>query len=150
MDRESLIQGVRRNIEYLNSSRSSNRKFHYGPHTFSCQSGYARARRLSWISFQEAGCRAIEQGDRKDFGFTGPPAGKGEESAFHRYYEPIYEGDWLGMNSQIPAVPFAQRSHQNRSVPLLREIQGRIPCRQNRRQKVQPYVSRSQIEDESA
>jgi len=151
MDRDSLIQGVRRNLEYLNRLAPET-LFRYGPHDFSCQQV-----RESQEAFLDLLSRGLEPDQlnkeiRKKFRVYRATGRKGSRRMlFTGYYEPIYEGR-LARDEvfrfpvyrlpndliRIDLSPFGERF---KGETIVARIEGR---------KVQPYFSRSQIEGERA
>ncbi|MBP1698731.1 MAG: hypothetical protein H6Q41_3919 [Deltaproteobacteria bacterium] len=149
MDRESLIQGVRRNIEYLNRLAPET-VFHYGPHNFSCQQ--VRESQEAFLDLLSRGLDAdqLSREVRKTFRVY-RATGRKETGRvlFTGYYEPIYEGRLVRDEvfryplyrlpndlTRIDLSPFGERF---KGETIVARIEGK---------KVQPYFSRLQIEGE--
>ncbi len=151
MDRDSLIQGVRRNIEYLNRL-APEVSFRYGPHDFSCQQ--VRESQEAFLDLLSSGLDPdqLSREVRKKFRVYRAAGRKGSGKVlFTGYYEPIYEGR-LARDEvfrfpvyrvpkdlvRIDLAPFAERF---KGEAVVARIEGK---------SVQPYFSRSQIEGEKA
>ena len=149
MDRESLIQGVRRNIEYLDRLAPET-VFHYGPHNFSCQQ--VRESQEAFLDLLSRGLDAdqLSREVRKTFRVY-RATGRKETGRvlFTGYYEPIYEGRLVRDEvfryplyrlpndlTRIDLSPFGERF---KGETIVARIEGK---------KVQPYFSRLQIEGE--
>jgi membrane-bound lytic murein transglycosylase A len=149
MDRESLIQGVRRNIEYLDRVAPET-VFRYGPHNFSCQQ--VRESQEAFLNLLSKGLDAeqLSREIRKEFRVYRATGREGNGRVlFTGYYEPIYEGRLArdevfryplyrlpGDLIRIDLSPFGEKF---KGESLVARIDGK---------KVQPYFSRSQIEGE--
>ncbi|HUL31386.1 MAG TPA: MltA domain-containing protein [Thermodesulfobacteriota bacterium] len=149
MDRDSLIQSLRRNLEYLDRVAPET-VFRYGPDDFTCQQV-----RESQEAFLDLLIRGLDEDQlnkevKKRFRVY-RAAGRKENGRvlFTGYYEPIYEGR-LARDEvfryplyrlpndliRIDLSPFGERF---KGEAIVARIEGK---------KVQPYFSRSQIEGE--
>ena len=151
MDRDSLIEGVKRNIEYLDRLAPET-LFHYGPHDFTCRQ--VRESQEAFLNLLSRGLDAdqLSREIRKKFRVY-RAAGRKESGRmlFTGYYEPIYEGR-LARDEvfryplyrlpndliRIDLSPFGERF---KGETIVARIEGK---------KVQPYFSRFQIEGEKA
>ena len=149
MDRESLIQGVRRNIEYLNRLAPET-VFHYGPHNFSCQQ--VRESQEAFLDLLSRGLDAeqLSREIRKKFRVYRATGREGNGRVlFTGYYEPIYEGRRVRdevfryplyrLPSDLIRIDLSPFGEKFKGESLVARIDGK---------KVQPYFSRSQIEGE--
>ncbi len=149
MDRDSLIQSVRRNLEYLDRLALET-VFHYGPLDFSCRQ--VRESQEAFLDLLDRGLDPdqLSREIKKNFRVY-RAAGRKENGRmlFTGYYEPIYEGRLArdevfkyplyrlpGDLVRIDLSPFGERF---KGETIVARIEGR---------KVQPYFSRSQIEGE--
>jgi len=149
MDRESLIQGVRRNIEYLDRLAPET-VFHYGPHNFSCQQ--VRESQEAFLDLLSRGLDAeqLSREIRKKFRVYRATGREGNGRVlFTGYYEPIYEGRRVRdevfryplyrLPSDLIRIDLSPFGEKFKGESLVARIDGK---------KVQPYFSRSQIEGE--
>ena len=149
MDRESLIQGVRRNIEYLDRLAPET-VFHYGPHNFSCQQ--VRESQEAFLDLLSRGLDAeqLSREIRKKFRVYRATGREGNGRVlFTGYYEPIYEGRLVRdevfryplyrLPSDLIRIDLSLFGEKFKGESLVARIDGK---------KVQPYFSRSQIEGE--
>jgi len=149
MDRESLIQGVRRNIEYLDRLAPET-VFHYGPHNFSCQQ--VRESQEAFLDLLSRGLDAeqLSREIRKKFRVYRATGREGNGRVlFTGYYEPIYEGRRVRdevfryplyrLPSDLIRIDLSLFGEKFKGESLVARIDGK---------KVQPYFSRSQIEGE--
>jgi membrane-bound lytic murein transglycosylase A len=151
LDRDSLIQGVTRNLEYLDRLAPET-VFHYGPHDFTCQQ--VRESQEAFLDLLSRGLDAdqLSKEIRKKFRVYRATGRKGSGRVlFTGYYEPIYEGR-LSRNEvfryplyrlpsdliRIDLSPFAEKF---KGETIVARIEGK---------KVQPYFSRLQIEEKRA
>ena len=149
MDRESLIQGVRRNIEYLDRLAPET-VFHYGPHNFSCQQ--VRESQEAFLDLLSRGLDAeqLSREIRRKFRVYRATGREGNGRVlFTGYYEPIYEGRRVRdevfryplyrLPSDLIRIDLSLFGEKFKGESLVARIDGK---------KVQPYFSRSQIEGE--
>jgi membrane-bound lytic murein transglycosylase A len=149
MDRESLIQGVRRNIEYLDRLAPET-VFHYGPHNFSCQQ--VRESQEAFLDLLSRGLDAeqLSREIRKKFRVYRATGREGNGRVlFTGYYEPIYEGRRVRdevfryplyrLPSDLIRIDLSLFGEKFKGESLVARIDGK---------KVQPYFSRAQIEGE--
>ena len=149
MDRDSLIQGVRRNVEYLDRLAPET-VFHYGPHDFTCRQ--VRESQEAFLDLLSRGLDAdqLSKEIRKKFRVYRAAGRKGNGRVlFTGYYEPIYEGRLArdevfrhplyrapGDLIRIDLSPFGEKF---KGETIVVRIEGK---------KIQPYFSRLQIEGE--
>jgi membrane-bound lytic murein transglycosylase A len=151
LDRESLIQGVRRNIEYLDRLAPES-VFHYGPHDFSRQQ--VRETQGAFLDLLSRGLDAeqLSKEIRKQFRVYRATGREGKgRMLFTGYYEPIYEGRRVRdevfkyplyrLPSDLIRVDLSPFNEKFTGESIIARIDGK---------KVQPYFSRSQIEGEKA
>jgi membrane-bound lytic murein transglycosylase A len=149
MDRESLIQGVRRNIEYLDRLAPET-VFHYGPHGFSCRQ--VRESQETFLDLLSRGLDAeqLSKEIRKEFRVYRATGREGKGRVlFTGYYEPIYEGrlardevfryPLYRLPSDLIRIDLSPFNGKFKGESIVARIDGK---------KVQPYFSRSQIEGE--
>ena len=151
MDRDSLIQGVRRNLEYLDRLPPET-VFRYGSHDFTRQQV-----RESQEAFLDLLSRGFDEDQlskeiRKNFRVY-RAAGRKENGRvlFTGYYEPIYEGrlardevfryPLYGLPNDLIRIDLSPFGERFKGETIVARIEGK---------KVQPYFSRSQIEGEKA
>jgi len=149
MDRDSLIQSVRRNLEYLDRV-SPETVFHYGPDEFNRQQV-----RESQEAFLDLLSRGLDEDQlskeiKKTFRVY-RAAGRKESGRmlFTGYYEPIYEGRLVrdeafryplyGLPNDLIRIDLSPFGERFKGETIVARIEGK---------KVQPYFSRSQIEGE--
>jgi membrane-bound lytic murein transglycosylase A len=149
MDRESLIQGVRRNMEYLDRV-APEAVFHYGPHKFSRQQ--VRESQEAFLDLLSRGLDAeqLSREIRKEFRvYRATGRGGTGRVLFTGYYEPIYEGrltrnevfrhPLYRLPSDLIRIDLSPFGEKFKGESLVARIDGK---------KVQPYFTRSQIEGE--
>jgi membrane-bound lytic murein transglycosylase A len=149
MDRESLVQGVRRNIEYLDRLPPET-VFHYGPQTFSCRQ--VRESQDAFLDLLSRGLDAeqLSREIRNSFRIYRATGREGSGRVlFTGYYEPIYEGrrtrdevfryPLYRLPSDLVRIDLSPFGEKFKGESLVARIDGK---------KVQPYFSRSQIEEE--
>ena len=149
MDRESLIQGVRRNIEYLDRVAPET-VFRYGPHNFSRQQ--VRESQEAFLDLLSKGLDAeqLSREIRKEFRVYRATGREGNGRVlFTGYYEPIYEGrlardevfrhPLYRLPGDLIRIDLSLFGEKFKGESLVARIDGK---------KVQPYFSRSQIEGE--
>jgi membrane-bound lytic murein transglycosylase A len=149
MDRDSLIQSVTRNLEYLDRLAPET-VFHYGPDDYTCQQ--VRESQEAFLDLLSKGLDAdqLSKEVRKRFRVYRATGREGSGRVlFTGYYEPIYEGRLApdetfryplyrapGDLIRIDLSPFGEKF---KGETIVAKIEGK---------KVQPYFSRSQIEGE--
>jgi membrane-bound lytic murein transglycosylase A len=151
MDRESLIQGVRRNLEYLDRLAPET-VFRYGPHDFTCQQ--VRESQEAFLDLLSRGLDAdqLTRQIRKKFHVYRATGRRGTGRVlFTGYYEPIYEGrlardeifryPLYGLPNDLIRIDLSPFGERFKGETIVARIEGK---------KVQPYFSRSQIEGEKA
>ena len=92
MDRESLVLGIKRNLEYLNRL-DPKMVFHYGPHDFTCQK--VRETQKVFLNLLEKGLGTDELSReiRERFQIYRATGRVGNRRVlFTGYYEPVYKG----------------------------------------------------------
>jgi membrane-bound lytic murein transglycosylase A len=149
MDRESLIQGLTRNLEYLDRVAPET-VFHYGPHDFTCQQ--VRESQEAFLDLLLRGLDAdqLSREVRKTFRVYRATGRKGNGRVlFTGYYEPIYEGrlardevfkyPLYRLPSDLTRIDLSPFSEKFKGETIVARIEGK---------KVQPYFSRLQIEGE--
>jgi membrane-bound lytic murein transglycosylase A len=149
MDRDSLIQSLKRNVEYLDRLAPET-VFHYGPRDFTCRQ--VRESQEAFLDLLSRGLDADQLSEeiRKKFRVY-RAAGRKENGRvlFTGYYEPIYEGRLArdevfryplyrapGDLLRIDLSPFGEKF---KGETIVVRIEGK---------KIQPYFSRLQIEGE--
>jgi len=151
MDRDSLIQSVRRTVEYLDRLAPET-VFHYGPHDFTCRQ--VRESQEAFLDLLSRGLDAdqLNKEIRKNFRVY-RAAGRKENGRvlFTGYYEPIYEGrlardevfryPLYGLPNDLIRIDLSPFGERFKGETIVARIDGK---------KVQPYFSRSQIEGEKA
>jgi membrane-bound lytic murein transglycosylase A len=149
MDRDSLVQSITRNLEYLDRLAPET-VFHYGPHHFSCQQV-----RESQEAFLDLLLRGLNEDQlskeiRQKFRVYRATGRKGSGRVlFTGYYEPIYEGrlardevfryPLYRLPSDLIRIDLSLFGEKYKGETLVARIEGK---------KVHPYFSRSQIEGE--
>jgi len=149
MDRDSLTQSVRRNLEYLDRV-SPETVFHYGPDEFNRQQV-----RESQEAFLDLLSRGLDEDqlskEIKKIFRVYRAAGRKESGRmlFTGYYEPIYEGRLVrdeafryplyGLPNDLIRIDLSPFGERFKGETIVARIEGK---------KVQPYFSRSQIEGE--
>jgi membrane-bound lytic murein transglycosylase A len=149
MDRDSLIQSVTRNLEYLDRLAPET-VFPYGPHIFSRQQ--VRESQEAFLNLLSRGLDAeqLSREIRKEFRVYRATGREGSGRVlFTGYYEPIYEGrlardevfryPLYRLPSDLIKIDLSPFGEKFRGETLVAGIEGK---------KVQPYFSRSQIEGE--
>jgi membrane-bound lytic murein transglycosylase A len=149
MDRDSLIQGVRRNLEYLDRLAPET-LFRYGPHDFTCQQ--VRESQEAFLDLLSRGLDAdqLNREIRKKFRVYRATGRKGNGRVlFTGYYEPIYEGrlardevfrfPLYRLPNDLIRIDLSPFSEKFKGETIVARIEGK---------KVQPYFSRLQIEGE--
>ncbi len=149
MDRNSLVQGITRNLEYLDRLAPET-IFHYGPHDFSCQQ--VRESQEAFLDLLSRGLHAdqLSKEIRQKFRVYRATGRKGSGRVlFTGYYEPIYEGrrtrdevfryPLYRLPSDLIRIDLSPFGEKYKGETLVARIEGK---------KVQPYFSRSQIEGE--
>ena len=149
MDRDSLIQSVRRNIEYLDRLAPET-VFHYGPHDFTCQQ--VRESQEAFLDLLAGGLDADQLGReiRKKFRVYRATGRKGSGRVlFTGYYEPIYEGRLA--RDEVFRYPLYRLPNDLTRIdlsPFGEKFKGETIVARMEGKKVQPYFSRLQIEGE--
>ncbi len=149
LDQDSLIQSVRRNLEYLDRLAPET-VFRYGPHDFTCRQ--VRESQEAFLDLLSKGFDAdqLSREIRRNFWVYRATGRKGNGRVlFTGYYGPIYEGSLSrdetfkyplyrapGDLIRIDLSPFGERF---KGETIVARIEGK---------KVQPYFSRLQIEGE--
>ncbi len=149
LDRDSLIEGVRRNLEYLNRLAPQT-PFRYGSHEFSCQE--VRESQEAFLGLLSRGLDPdqLNREIRKKFRVYRATGRKGSRKVlFTGYYEPIYEGKLARdelfrfpvyrLPSDLVRVDLSPFAERFKGETIVARIEGK---------SVQPYFSRSQIEGE--
>jgi membrane-bound lytic murein transglycosylase A len=149
MDRESLTQAVRRNLEYLGRLPPET-IFHYGPDDFALQQ--VRESQEAFLDLLSKGLQAgeLNREIKKKFRVyqaTGRVGGR--EVLFTGYYEPIYEGSLVPDETfryplyrppdDLMKIDLSLFSEKFKGENIVARIDGK---------KVLPYYSRDQIEAE--
>ena len=151
MNPDSLIQSVRRNLEYLDRV-SPETVFHYGPDDFTRQQ--VRESQEAFLDLLSGGLDEdqLSREIRKKFRVY-RAAGRKENGRvlFTGYYEPIYEGrlardevfryPLYGLPNDLIRIDLSPFGERFKGETIVARIEGK---------KVQPYFSRSQIEGEKA
>ena len=151
MDRDSLTQVVRRNLEYLNRL-GPDTVFHYGPHDFTCRQ--VRESQEAFLGLVSRGLDAdqLSREIKKNFSVYRATGRVGDKRVlFTGYYEPVYEGSLAPDETfryplyrppndliKIDLSPFGEKFKEE---SIVARIEGK---------KVLPYYSRFQIEVERA
>jgi membrane-bound lytic murein transglycosylase A len=149
MDRDSLIQSVRRNIEYLDRLAPET-VFHYGPHDFTCHQ--VRESQEAFLDLLAGGLDADQLGReiRKKFRVYRATGRKGSGRVlFTGYYEPIYEGRLA--RDEVFRYPLYRLPNDLTRIdlsPFGEKFKGETIVARMEGKKVQPYFSRLQIEGE--
>jgi membrane-bound lytic murein transglycosylase A len=147
MDRESLIQGVRRNIEYLDRLAPET-VFHYGPHNFSCAQVRETQEAFLNLLSRELDPEQLNREIRKEFRVYRATGREGKGRVlFTGYYEPTYEGKLdrdevfryplYRLPGDLIRIDLSPFNEKFKGESIVARIDGK---------KVQPYFSRSQIE----
>ncbi len=149
MDRDSLIQSVTRNLEYLDRLAPET-VFHYGPHDFTRQQ--VRESQEVFLDLLSKGVDAdqLSREIRQKFRLYRATGRKGSGRVlFTGYYEPIYEGrlardevfsyPLYRLPSDLIRIDLSPFAEKFKGETLVARIEGK---------KVQPYFSRFQIEGE--
>ena len=149
MDRDSLIQVVRRNLEYLDRLPPDS-LFRYGPEDFACQQ--VRETQEAFLDLLSKGLNAdqLNREIRKNFQVYRAAGRKGTgRMLFTGYYEPIYEGrltrdevfryPLYGLPNDLTRIDLSPFGEKFKGETIVARIEGK---------KVEPYFSRSQIEGE--
>jgi membrane-bound lytic murein transglycosylase A len=149
MDRDSLIQGVRRNLEYL-ARLAPETLFRYGSHDFTCKQ--VRESQEAFLDLLSRGLDAdqLNKEIRKQFRVYRATGRKGNGRVlFTGYYEPIYEGrlardevfrfPLYRLPNDLVRIDLSLFSERFKGESIVARIEGK---------KVQPYFSRLQIEGE--
>ena len=151
MDRDSLIQGMRRNLEYLDRLAPET-VFRYGPDNFTCQQV-----RESQEAFLDLLSRGLDENQlskeiRERFRVYRATGRKGNGRVlFTGYYEPIYEGRLT--RDDIFRFPLYRLPNDLIRIdlsPFGEKFTGETIVARIDGKKVQPYFSRLQIEGERA
>lgn len=149
MDRESLIQGVKRNLEYLDRLAPET-LFRYGSHDFTCQQ--VRESQEAFLDLLSKGLDAdqLNREIRKKFQVYRATGRKGTgRMLFTGYYEPIYEGRLV--RDEVFRFPLYRLPNDLTRIdlsPFGEKFKGETIVARIEGKKVQPYFSRSQIEVE--
>ena len=149
MDMDSLMQALRRNIEYLRRLAPET-VFRYGPHEFTCQQ--VRESQEAFLSLISKGLDSdqLSREIKKKFRvYRASGRGGNGQVLFTGYYEPVYEGRLSPDETfryplyrspddlvRIDLSPFGEKF---KGEAIVARIEGK---------KVLPYYSRSQIEME--
>ncbi len=149
MDRDSLIQVVRRNIEYLDRLAPET-LFRYGSDDFRVQQ--VRESQEAFLVLLSRGLDAdqLNREIRKKFRVYRATGRKGTgQMLFTGYYEPIYEGrltrdevfryPLYGLPNDLTRIDLSPFGEKFKGETIVARIEGK---------KVEPYFSRSQIEGE--
>jgi membrane-bound lytic murein transglycosylase A len=149
MDRDSLIQSLRRNVEYLDRLAPET-VFHYGPHDFTCLQ--VRESQEAFLDLLSRGLDAdqLSKEIRKKFRVY-RAAGRKENGRvlFTGYYEPIYEGRLA--RDEVFRYPLYRASGDLLRIdlsPFGEKFKGETIVVRIEGKKIQPYFSRLQIEGE--
>ena len=149
MDRESLIQGLMRNLEYLHRLAPET-VFHYGPHDFTCQQ--VRESQEAFLDLLSRGLDAdqLSREIKKKFRVYRATGRKGNGRVlFTGYYEPIYEGRLA--RDEVFRYPLYRLPNDLIRIdlsPFGEKFKGETIVARIEGKKVQPYFSRLQIEGE--
>jgi len=149
MDTDSLILGLRRNLEYLNRLAPET-EFHYGSHDFTCQQ--VRESQEAFLNLLSKGLDTDELSReiRKKFRVYRATGQVGNRKIlFTGYYEPVYEGrlthdetfkyPLYGVPDDLIKIDLSLFNEKFSGEIIVARINGK---------KVLPYYSRQQIEAE--
>jgi len=149
LDRESLIQGVRRSLEYLDRLAPET-LFRYGPHDFTRQQ--VRESQEVFLDLLSKGLDAdqLNREIREKFRVYRATGRRGTgRMLFTGYYEPIYEGrlarddvfrfPLYRLPNDLTRIDLSPFGEKFKGETIVARIEGK---------NVQPYFSRSQIEAE--
>ncbi|HVP80445.1 MAG TPA: MltA domain-containing protein [Thermodesulfobacteriota bacterium] len=151
LDRESLIQGVRRSLEYLDRLAPET-LFRYGSDDFTRQQ--VRESQEVFLDLLSRGLDAdqLNREIRKAFRVYRATGRKGTgRMLFTGYYEPIYEGRLT--RDEVFRFPLYRLPNDLTRIdlsPFGEKFKGETIVARIEGKKVQPYFSRSQIEAERA
>jgi len=150
-DMESLALAIRRNLEYL-ARFDPDRTFHYGPHTFTCDQVRDSQRFFLELIEKHLKPEQLDAAIRKHFRVYRAAGGSGNKKVlFTGYFEPAYPGSLTA--DETYKYPIYTKPDDIIRIDLSRfneKFEGESILARIQDEKVLPYYSREQIDEEKA
>ncbi len=145
----SLERAVRKNLEYLDRL-GPDHVFQYGSHTVSCRRVRETQAHFLTLLAQRPSPEALERAVKKDFTLYRATGRKGNRKVlFTGYFEPVYDGSLLPDETcRYPIYSMPDDLLTIDLSPFGEAFQGKRITARIEGQKVLPYHSRSDIEDQ--